>query len=166
MFEGFLPRTGAARTDRLTSLAAEERTIVLFESPRRLTRTLRDLLGALGDRRVAMVRELTKLHQEVLRGSLSGVLEDIEGRGPLKGEVVVVIEGSGTEPGAAASLEAAVRMAAELAAEGLRKREAARRAAAATGHPSTEIYARLVASSAASSGGPADLPSEGAVTGH
>src|SRR5919197_372090 len=63
VFEGFIPRSGKARAGRLAALAAEPRTIILFESPKRVTRTLGDLLEAMGDRRVAVARELTKLHQ-------------------------------------------------------------------------------------------------------
>src|SRR6185503_7757189 len=93
VFEGFLPRSGRGRASRLAALADEARTIVLFESPRRLGDTLADLQEAAGDRRVVVARELTKLHQEVLRGSLSSVRQDIEGR-DLKGEVVVVLAGA------------------------------------------------------------------------
>jgi 16S rRNA (cytidine1402-2'-O)-methyltransferase len=140
VFEGFLPRAGRARTERLAALAAEPRTIVLFESPRRLARTMGDLLE-LGDRRVAVVRELTKLHQEVIRGALSEVLESIGAR-ELKGEVVVVVEGATVKTDA---VEEAVRVARDLVAEGATKRDAARRAKALTGTRSSanEIYRRL-----------------------
>src|SRR3989449_8062591 len=80
VFEGFLPRSGRARTAHLAALSDEPRTIVLFESPRRLAGTLADLHQSLGDRRVAVVRELTKLHQEILRGTLASVKEEAEGR--------------------------------------------------------------------------------------
>src|SRR5438067_12801534 len=72
VFEGFLPRKGSGRSERLAELAAEQRTVVLYEAPHRLARTLTDLSAAFGsDRRVAIARELTKLHEEVWRGSLS-----------------------------------------------------------------------------------------------
>src|SRR5207247_10111354 len=87
------PRSGRARTERLGALGREPRTVVLFESPNRVARTLADLLAAGGDRRVAVVRELTKMHQEVLRGSLKQVAETLASR-ELKGEVVLVVEGS------------------------------------------------------------------------
>jgi 16S rRNA (cytidine1402-2'-O)-methyltransferase len=143
VFEGFLPRSGRARSARIAALATEARTIVLFESPRRVGTTLQDLRAALGDRRVAVARELTKLHQEVVRGSLSEALATLEGR-TLKGEVALVIEGAG--PTAFASGEPrqrAVAMAEALVAGGARKREAARRAAQDTGIPSGEIYRAL-----------------------
>ncbi len=143
VFEGFLPRSGRARSARIAALANEARTIVLFESPRRVGTTLEALRAALGDRRVAVARELTKLHQEVVRGSLSEALATLEGRN-LKGEVALVIEGAG--PTAFASTEPrqrAVAMAEALVAGGARKREAARRAAQGTGIPSGEIYRAL-----------------------
>ena len=143
-FEGFLPRSGRARAERLDALAGEPRTAVLFESPRRTAATLRDLLGACGDRRVALCRELTKLHQEVLRGRLSEVLAQIEGR-ELKGEVTLVLEG-GERPAAPAGdrVAEAARLARELVEGGARKREAARQASQATGVPSGRIYQELL----------------------
>ena len=146
VFEGFLPRAGRARKDRIAALAAEPRTIVLFESPRRLERTLADLLGAAGDRRVAVARELTKLHQEVMRGRLSDVLERVRGR-DVKGEVVVVLEGGEGRGADARPEKDAVEVAAELVRAGARKREAAKRAGEAAGIPSGRIYDALVSRS-------------------
>ncbi len=89
VFEGFLPRKGAERTARLAALAAEGRTVVLFESPRRLTATLADLARALGpDRPVAVARELTKVFEAVWRGSLG---EAAAGGPEPRGEQVIVI---------------------------------------------------------------------------
>lgn len=141
VFEGFLPRSGRARADRLASLRDEPRTAVLFESPRRTASTLQDLQAAVGDRRVAIARELTKLHQEVIRGHLSEVLERIKGR-ELKGEVVLVLEGAPRPTGA--SDEEALRVAAGLVADGARKREAAKEAGRRTGVPAGRIYEALV----------------------
>jgi 16S rRNA (cytidine1402-2'-O)-methyltransferase len=93
-FEGFLPRRAGERRRRLEALAAETRTVVLFESPRRLPALLREASEVLGDRRAALARELTKRHQEVVRGSLSELAERFAE--PPKGEVVVVIEGAET----------------------------------------------------------------------
>jgi 16S rRNA (cytidine1402-2'-O)-methyltransferase len=140
VFEGFLPRSGKARANRLAGVAAERRTVVLFESPRRLERTLVDLLASCGDRRVAVARELTKLHQEVLRGRLSEVLVQVRGR-EVRGEIVLVLEGEPNAP--AAPEEDGVALAAGLVARGMRKREAARRAAARTGVPARRIYELL-----------------------
>jgi 16S rRNA (cytidine1402-2'-O)-methyltransferase len=140
-FEGFLPRSGRGRTERLNAVARDPRTVVLFESPRRVAATLQDMLAACGDRRVAVVRELTKLHQEVLRGPMSLVIEDVRSR-KLMGEVVIVLAGSPDRPGG--GLEDAVAMAGRLVSGGLRKRDAAKQAAQATGAPARTIYEALV----------------------
>lgn len=108
VFEGFLPRRGASRAARLAALAAEERTAVVFESPRRLAATLADLAAALGpDRPVAVARELTKVFETVWRGTLG----DAAGGGPeARGEQVIVIGGAPapTEP-SDGELEGALR---------------------------------------------------------
>ena len=93
VMEGFIPRKGKEREEILKELAVEERTIILFESPKRLPETLKDLRKYLGeDRLVAVIRELTKLHEEVWRGSLKSATQYFESSP--KGEVVIVIEGS------------------------------------------------------------------------
>lgn len=139
VFEGFLPRSGRGRAERLEALKAERRTVVLFESPRRVAATLADLDPG---RRVAVVRELTKLHQEVLRGTVAEVRDRLP-PGGLKGEVVIVLEGTRTS-GVGTSLAEAVALARELIRSGARKREAARSAGQRTGHPASEIYGALV----------------------
>jgi 16S rRNA (cytidine1402-2'-O)-methyltransferase len=144
VFEGFLPRAGTHRARRLQSLASESRTIVLFESPRRVERTLADLLAVAGDRRIALARELTKLHQDVIRGRISEVVRGLAGR-DLKGEVVLVVEGSpdrvrDDQPGDAVGIATA------LVSGGARKREAAREASRQTGVPAGRIYEALVSS--------------------
>ena len=144
VFEGFLPRSGRRRSERLDSLRDERRTIVMFESPKRVSRLLEDLVSALGNRRVAVVRELTKQHQEVLRGGVDEIREKIRGR-EMKGEVVVVVAGAG-ETQRSGDARDAVALATELVAQGERKREAARRAGRLTGVPANRIYARLAAS--------------------
>jgi 16S rRNA (cytidine1402-2'-O)-methyltransferase len=147
VFEGFLPRSGRDRAARLEALEDEPRTIVLFESPRRVAATLGDLSSQLGaDRRAVVARELTKLHQEVLRGTLGELASTLAGR-ELKGEVVLVVEGVGTRAptGHAEDDEAeAFRVARDLVASGMRKREAARLAAARTGVPGRTVYEALV----------------------
>ncbi len=94
VFEGFLPRKGSGRAERLSELALERRTVLLYEAPHRLERTLTDLIGACGsDRRVAFGRELTKLHEEFWRGTLGDALKrcaDVEPRG----EYVLVLDGA------------------------------------------------------------------------
>jgi len=93
VFEGFLPRKGTARSDRLYTIGREERTVVLFEAPTRVTATLRDLVEVCGPaRRVAVARELTKVHEEVWRGTLEGAVLHFEEHHP-RGELVIVLEG-------------------------------------------------------------------------
>jgi 16S rRNA (cytidine1402-2'-O)-methyltransferase len=115
VFEGFLPRKGSGRQERLAELAGERRTMVLYEAPHRLARTLADLAAALGgDRRVVLARELTKLHEELWRGSLAGAVAragDVEPRG----EYVVVVDGA-PAPVAATDDELAAAVGAEVAA--------------------------------------------------
>lgn len=97
-FEGFLPRKGAARAERLSELVGEQRTIVLYEAPHRTARTLADLREVLGgDRRVALCRELTKMHEETWRGSLDEAVERCEQVEP-RGEYVLVVEGAPAPP--------------------------------------------------------------------
>lgn len=99
-FVGFLPRKGRQRREALDRLAAEDRAVVFYESPHRLARTLSDLHGVIGgDRRVAVARELTKVHEEVVRGTLAEVLALFSSR-RVKGEITVVIDTPGASPGA------------------------------------------------------------------
>jgi 16S rRNA (cytidine1402-2'-O)-methyltransferase len=140
-FEGFLPRRPGPRRARLAALREEPRTVVLFEAPGRLATLLRDVVRELGDRRVAVVRELTKLHEEVLRGSASDVLARVEAS-PRRGEHVVVIEGA-SEP-AVFDLPAAVAEAGALVEGGARKRAAATEAARRHGVSPNEVYRALI----------------------
>ncbi len=91
VFEGFLPAK-KGRKKRLTSLSTEPRTIILYEAPHRLLRTLSDILEMLGDRSIVICRELTKKFEEILRGSVSEILE-IFSSGKIKGEFVLIIKG-------------------------------------------------------------------------
>ena len=121
-FEGFLPRSGSGRTERLAALAGERRTIVLYEAPHRMARTVADLASVLGaDRRVAIGRELTKLHEEVWRGTLAEAITRTETVEP-RGEHVLVVDGA---PEAASAsdeeLTAAVR---RMIDDGLSTRDA------------------------------------------
>jgi 16S rRNA (cytidine1402-2'-O)-methyltransferase len=110
VFEGFLPRKGSTRTTRLAELAREPRTAVVYEAPHRLARTLADLAASSGGtRRVAVARELTKLHEEVWRGTLDEACA-WAAEHPPRGEIVIVLDGA-PPPSAAddAQVEAAVR---------------------------------------------------------
>jgi 16S rRNA (cytidine1402-2'-O)-methyltransferase len=136
VFEGFLPRKEGERRARLSSLAADPRTVVAFESPRRVRALLADALEAMGDRRAAVIRELTKVHQEVLRGRLSELPARLDEE--VLGEVVVVIEGATERP--AADLEALGDRVEELTAGGLPRKEAAARVAQEAGVSKRALY--------------------------
>ena len=137
VFEGFLPRKPGERVRRLESLRHEPRTIVVFESPVRVQTLLRDVLVAIGDREVAVVRELTKLHEEVVRGRVSQVLSRL-GAKELKGEVVVVIGGERVRP--TPDLSACADEVRELVSGGMRKRDAAHAVADRHGVSANELY--------------------------
>ena len=92
IFEGFLPHKSGKRRNRLRQLAEEEGTIIFYESPHRLLKTLSDILEILGNRRVVIARELTKVHEEIFRGSIEEALERF-GIGKCKGEFTILIEG-------------------------------------------------------------------------
>lgn len=140
VYEGFLPRKGADRAVRLAEIAAERRTTVVYEAPHRVLRTLDDLRTVCGDDRVVVVtRELTKLHEEVVRGPL-GTL-DI---GAPRGEYVLVVEGAPTdeEPISDDDVRTALRIAID---DGASTRDAAAAVAKQVGRPKREVYALAVA---------------------
>lgn len=145
-FEGFLPRSGRERKERLAHLAADERATVLFEAPTRLAATLRDLAAACGaDRAAEVCRELTKLHEQIARGTLSGLVASVgDGSIPARGEVVVVVAGREEESaaGRAASvpIEVARGQVAALVRAGSSRTDAAREVAAATGYSRRDLY--------------------------
>ena len=147
VFEGFLPRRPSERRARLRALAHDPRTVVLFESALRVVTLLRDVLVELGDRRAAVARELTKLHEEVLRGRVSEVLAALLASEP-RGEMVVVLAGAETPTAALAEL---VDEAQHLIADGMRKREAAAAVARRSGGSANEIYRALVGAETQSS---------------
>jgi 16S rRNA (cytidine1402-2'-O)-methyltransferase len=138
VFEGFLPRSGSGRRGRLEALAGERRTMVLYEAPHRVARTLADLAAALGgDRRVALARELTKLHEETWRGSLADAVARCDEVEP-RGEYVVVVEGA-PEP-EVASDDVLTEAVASRVAAGLSTRDAVAEVAADYGVPRRRVY--------------------------
>jgi 16S rRNA (cytidine1402-2'-O)-methyltransferase len=139
VFEGFLPRKGGERAARLAELAGERRTAVLYEAPHRVLRTLDDLAGICGGhRRVAVCRELTKLHEDVWRGTLAEAVEALSSTGP-RGEHVLVL--GGAEPPAEADDEAIrAALAAERAA-GSSTRDAVAAVVERLGAPKRRVYA-------------------------
>ena len=141
VFEGFLPRKPGERMRRLEALRHEPRTLVLFESPLRVQTLLRDVLVEIGDREVAVVRELTKLHEQVVRGRVSQVLSRL-GETELRGEVVVVLGGERVRP--TTDLSACADEARELISGGMRKRDAAHAVADRHGVSANELYRMLL----------------------
>ena len=133
-FEGFLPRK--SRVAYFTSLAREPRTMVFFESPSRLPATLADLVSALGaDRRIAVCRELTKLHEEIVRGTAAEVAAHFADGA--RGEICLVVEGAAP---ATASLPDGVAQVLALVAQGVRLKEASAEVAESTGLSRRDLY--------------------------
>jgi 16S rRNA (cytidine1402-2'-O)-methyltransferase len=141
-FEGFLPRKGSGRTSRLAELAAEPRTVVLYEAPHRVARTLADLAATCGaERRVSIGRELTKLHEEHWRGTLAEAVAWAKASEP-RGELVLVVDGAPPPPAVDAG-----RIEAALADEldgGASARDAAATVAQVLGVPKRRTYEMAV----------------------
>lgn len=146
-FEGFLPRAGRERRERLARIASDDRATVLFEAPTRLGATLRDLAAACGpDRSAAVCRELTKLHEQVARGTLAELGAAVrDGAIPARGEIAIVVAaGSPPAPGRASAssvdAETALAMVEALVRGGASRGDAAKAVAAATGLPRRTLY--------------------------
>lgn len=140
-FEGFLPRKGRRRA--LEALRGERRTTVLFESPQRLTATLGDILAVLGDRKLAVARELTKQYEEVFRGTVNEALAHFTAHPP-RGEITLVVEGAGEKEPRPADRGNVAAEVAELQARGLTRAEALREAARRRGLSRRQLYQRLL----------------------
>jgi 16S rRNA (cytidine1402-2'-O)-methyltransferase len=143
VFEGFLPRSGRDRRERVGAIAADPRGTVLFEAPGRVATTLRDLAAACGpERPAALCRELTKLHEQIVRGSLGELLTAVaDGSIPSRGEFVLVL---GAEAAAGQddvdATDSALAAVERLVGEGVARGDAARQVAAATGIPRRRLY--------------------------
>ena len=145
-FEGFLPPQKKERRQRLERLAAEERTMIFYEAPHHLRETLEDLQTAFGpERRISLCRELTKLHEEILRTTLQGAVAHYAEAEP-RGEYVLIVAG-GEQRAEAVTPEAALALAKGLVAEGLSKKDAARQIAAETGVSKNALYNMLISGS-------------------
>ena len=141
VFEGFLPVPKRDRRERLAFLQNETRTMIFYEAPHKLCATLRDLAAAFGgERRISLCRELTKLHEEVLRLTLDGAVAYYETQPP-RGEYVLIVEGAPKqqESGPVSEEEALMRVQA-LLAEGLSRKDAVRQVAAETGLAKNQLY--------------------------
>ncbi|GAA4110972.1 16S rRNA (cytidine(1402)-2'-O)-methyltransferase [Enteractinococcus coprophilus] len=137
-FEGFIPRKAGEKAKTLIALAAETRTLIFYESPHRTAETLHAMAEAFGpDRQAAVARELTKLHEEIARGTLAELIEWAESK-TLKGEIVLVV---GPAPAAAqATFAEALAQVRGLVAEGERLKAATRQVGQETGHSARELY--------------------------
>ena len=158
-FEGFLPRSGKERRERLARIAADDGGAVVFESPGRMATGLRDLAVGCGpDRPGAVCRELTKIHEQIVRGTLGELAAAAaDGRIPARGEFVLVVgawagsqrrsdaaPGDVATEGGIAVLAAGQAEVERLVADGVRRSDAARRVSAATGIPRRHLYGRGV----------------------
>ena len=142
-FEGFISVNKKERRAHLDSLRSELRTMVFYEAPHKLKSTLVDLLTALGDRPIALVREITKIHEEVIRTTLSTAVAKYEQEDP-RGEFVLIVGGATPAAAVAATPEAAAEIARAYLAEGMSPSEAAKAAAADTGLKKGDIYRLLL----------------------
>ena len=142
-FEGFLSTSRKARRQHLQSLVHEPRTMVFYEAPHKLNGTLTDLLEAFGDRPISLCRELSKLHEETIRTTLSQAVT-LYAENPPKGEFVLVVAGAAPAEETAATLEEGVALVQSRREEGLRMKEAVREVAEATGLNKNELYAAVL----------------------
>lgn len=142
-FEGFLSVNKKSRKDHLESVKNEVRTMVFYEAPHKLPYTLRDMAEIFGDRRIALVREITKIHEECVRTTLYKAAEYYEQNAP-KGEFVLVIEGAKAEEQKEMTLEDAVEAAKKAIENGSSASDAAKEAAKLSGFKKGEIYKALM----------------------
>lgn len=141
-FEGFLPSRAEARRKALSVLSNEPRTMIFYESPQRIAAFLADACEAFGARRACVVRELTKVHEEILRGTLPELSAEISGRESVPGEITVVVAGAPKR--AAVSVADAVAEALAEAPEGASSRDLAREVSGRTGLSKKEVYEEIL----------------------
>ena len=146
-FEGFLSMNKKSRKEHLEQVANETRTMIFYEAPHKLVATLQDMLNVFGEREIALVRELTKIHEEVMRTTFSEAIEHF-GQTPPRGEFVLIVHGKESILGEQETytLEQAAEMAAKLIEKGESPTSAAKEAAQITGFKKNAIYAVLTKS--------------------
>ena len=142
-FEGFLSVNKKSRSEHLESLLDERRTMIFYEAPHKLNNTLQDFYMTFGDRRLTIARELTKVHEEIIR-TTTKVAATAYTDAPLKGEIVMILEGKKTEDTPDMTKEQAVAYAQKLIGGGMRPTDAAKEAAAMAGLKKNEIYKELM----------------------
>lgn len=141
-FEGFLSVNKKSRRQHLDEIRAERRTMIFYEAPHKLSATLRDLYEALGERKIAIVREITKIHEEVIRTTLSQAVIDYPNNN-LKGELVLIIEGAKESAKEEITLDDAKKLALSFTEAGMSKNDAAKMAAKQSGLKKSDIYKLL-----------------------
>ena len=141
-FEGFLTMNKPGRRAHLSELKTEKRTMIFYEAPHKLIATLKDMLEYLGDRNIALVRELTKIHEEVIHTTFKGALESYSEKEP-KGEFVIIVSGAKEEE-KTYTLEEAVSLAKEFISKGDSTSSAAKKAADITHLKKGDIYKGLI----------------------
>ena len=143
-FEGFLSVTKKQRQEHLAAVAKSTHTLVFYEAPHKMQNTLEDMLRFFGDRKISLCRELTKLHEEVIRTTLSQAVEMYKDVKP-KGEFVLVIEGANeNELSAAETIDEALEQVRTLMQKGMRGADACKQIAKATGFSKGELYTKLL----------------------
>ena len=142
-FEGFLSVNKKSRSEHLESLLGERRTMIFYEAPHKLPNTLKDLYKTFGDRKLTIARELTKVHEEIIRTTTKEATERYSD-GTLKGEIVLILEGKKTAEKAEITLAEAVAYARSLIDGGMRPTDAAKEAAAMAGLKKNDIYKELM----------------------
>jgi 16S rRNA (cytidine1402-2'-O)-methyltransferase len=138
VFEGFLPSKQMARQKRLQELRQEKRTIIFYEAPHKIIRSVEDMLEVLGDRRAVVTRELTKIHEEAIRGTLSEVLKHLN-EGTIKGEFTIILHGASAAP-QKQDIDTAEYLKNLMIHRGLSKKEAIAAAADELGLPKKDVY--------------------------
>ena len=142
-FEGFLSTARKSRFEHLTELRAERRTMVFYEAPHKLMRTLGDMLEVFGDRRISISRELTKIYEETLRFTLSEAIAHFS-EFPPRGEFVLVVDGMRDSPAPEAGLDGAIDAALAYVESGLTVKDAVKKAAGEAGAPKNALYNAVV----------------------
>lgn len=145
-FGGFMPRENKPRKQWLAAFGEFRKTVIIYENPRRLMDTLAEIREAWGDRSCCVARELTKQHEEFIRGTLSEILAELASRDSVKGEIVVAVAGADTMVRASKDWEEAdlMELLKERLDQGLSKKEASQAVAEATGRPKRELYNLLI----------------------
>lgn len=141
-FEGFLSMNKQSRREHLASIRDEKRTMIFYEAPHKLAATLKDFYEILGDREITIVREITKIHEEVIKTNLADASEKYADNS-LKGEIVLVIEGKKEEEESEITLDDAIILARKYMDEGMGISMAAKQAAKETGIKKGDIYKAL-----------------------